>query len=164
MGGKAILLHVCNIIQQGMALENGQVMLYNQKKNIPPTTNLWVTVEYLGGKPFSSVRKFDELGISQQSVTIGAVFTIDIQSRDDSALERKEDVIMALGSQYAQSMQEKYGFKIGRLPSDLQNISGAEGAALPFHFTMSIQVQYKIDKQVPVDYYDQFTDSLITEG
>lgn len=157
---KLLLTNVCSILQQEMALADGQVMIYNQKRNIPETTNLWITVGILSNKPFGNTSHFDN-GIEVQSVNMGAALSIDIMSRDDSALERNEEILMALGSSFSQSIQEKYAFKIARTPTSFVNLSQIEGPSIPFRFNITMQVIYMVTKKKTIPFYDTFKNSVV---
>lgn len=157
-----VMWHICKIIQTEMGLSEGQVMIYNQKKNLPPTSGLWVTVGFLTGKPFGSSTKVVD-DVETQIVNMGSVMSIDLMSRDESALDRKEDIVAALGSTFAQQMQEKFSFKIGRLPSNFVDVSEVEGAAILFRYNMSFQVQYVLKKTKKVGFYDTFNHTVLVE-
>lgn len=154
------LKHVCDIIQTELGLEEGFVFLYNQKINKPTVDGLFVSVGVLTPRVFGSKSEFDN-GIESQVLYMSSILSVDIMSRDTSALDRKEEVVMALGSNYAQGIQEKYSFKIGRLPTQFVNLSEIDGAAIPFRFNLSPQIQYSVRKSKAVDYYDDFGKSVI---
>lgn len=160
---KNVLLWLCKIIQTQMALTPDQVWIYDQKRIIPPTTNLWVVVRFLTGKPYCNRSEMID-GIEYQSVNMNSGITVDIFSRDDSALARKEEILMAFGSIFAQRRQELYAFKIARIPIAFTDLSLVEGAAINYRFSLTLQVQYKTELQRTVDYYDTFSDSIITEA
>lgn len=164
---RTVLWHLCKIIQTQMGLDNStsgaQVWIYDQKRNIPEKMQLWVVVRFLTGKPFGNKSEFIN-GVEHQSINMNSVFMIDIFSRDDSALARKEEILMAMKSIYAQRLQELYAFKIAKLPISFNDLSQLEGAAIPYRFSINLQVQYKTELQRDVDYYDTFTDSITTEA
>lgn len=146
-----------------MALQDGQVMIYNQKKMIPPTSDLWVVVGFLSVKPFGIQRKFNN-GISYQAVNMYGLVSIEIQSHGPQAMERKEEIMIALSSHYAQALQERYGFHIGRIPTaPVANLSEQEGAAIPYRYNYTYGVQYKVEKQKEIEYYNTFEDAVTVE-
>lgn len=154
---------LCGVIQNQMGLTNEQVWIYDQKRDVPNQTKLWVVVRFLTGKPFGNVSRVDG-GVESQELHMNAVYTVDIFSRDVSALARKDEIIMAFGSQYAQRQQEIFSFKIARLPLAFTDLSLVEGAAIPYRFSINLQVQYTQSKEQTVDYYDIFSDTLTTEA
>ncbi len=158
---KFFLLRVCEIIQHELELLEGTVFIYNQRINLSSFSGLLVAVGVQSLKMIG-VRTQVLDGIETQGANVNAVFSIDIMSKDLTALDRKEEVILALSSTYAEQIQEKYGFHIGKLPTNFVNLSEIDGAAIPYRFQLSVQVQYAVNKTKSVDYFDQFSDSLTT--
>jgi hypothetical protein len=166
-GTKTVLWHLANIVQTEMGLSSNQVWIYNQKRNIPPSRKFWIVIDFLSGKPFGSKSKFvpTEDGANEvQTINMSAIFVVDIFSRDTSALEIKEQVVMAFRSIYAQQTMEKYSFLIGRIPVSFTNLSQVEGTAILYRFQIGLRVQYVYQLTRGAEYYDSFTDSITTEA
>jgi hypothetical protein len=141
------LLLFCDIIQTVLALPNGRVYLWDQKLPEPDDDGLFVIVSILSCKPFGNNKSYtgSSGSLSQgQSVNMFAQLQMDIISRDASARVQKEQVLMALTSDYSEQQQEANSFSIGRLPpgSQFTNLSQQDGAAIPYRFVISIGVQY----------------------
>lgn len=150
---------ICDIIQVEMGLKKSQVFLWDQKYNVPNNEVLYVAVGVVSCKPFANNIRSDGSGSglsAVQSTNFYSLVSIQIESRDSSALDRKEELVMALRSQYAQRQQELNSFFIGNLPSNFVNLSEIDGAAIPYQFNISVGVQYFISKTKPVEYYDTF--------
>jgi hypothetical protein len=148
----------CDIIRTEMQLASDQVYLWDQKINIPPDSRLYVVVGILSCKPFGSTRTYNGSSgfIEQLSVNFQATLSVDIFSRNSDARDRKEEVILALHSTYSQYQQEANGFFIAPLSTGFNNLSSLEGAAIPYRFNISVQIQYKMLKAKSVDYYDTY--------
>lgn len=161
-----VLKHVCNIIRTEMDLAEEQVHIYQQKWTRPNDHRLWITVGIVTSKNFGSSRRIDDFGNQQQVSHQSALLGIDICGIDTEALDRKDQVGMALQSFYAQQLQEMHGFSLGRLPAaPLVNLSAIEGPAIPFRFNLTVQVQYAVDKARAVEYFDSFgTPKISTEA
>lgn len=159
------LMLVCDIIQKFMGLTQNQVYLYNQKIMIPTDERLYIAVGVLSCKPFANNTKYDSLvpGLTEvQSTNFLANLSIDILSRDLSALNRKEEVIMALQSSYAEQQQELNSFYIANVSNGFNNLSQDDGAAIPNRFNISANIQYFVSKSTPVDFFDDFDDPAFT--
>jgi hypothetical protein len=93
-----------------------------------------------------------------------ATLSIDIISRSNEALLRKEEILLALNSQYAESQQELNSFFIGTLPAGGQfvNLSYVDGAAIPYRYNISINIQYFVTTLKASPYYTDFQDPEIT--
>jgi len=159
------LLLFCDIIQKELGLANGRVYLWDQKIMQPTDSGLYVAVSVLSCKPFANTNSFNgATGDAIQSVNMYALLQVDIISRGPEARDRKEEVILALESNYAQSQQEGNSFYIGKLPpgSQFVNLSNQDGAAIPYRFNISVALQYFFVKTKAVPYYDDFSAVAVT--
>lgn len=157
--GTAIQL-VCDIIQNEMELGDRHVYMWDQKINAPTDEGLFIAVGVISCKPFGNSNTYfedDDEGLSEkQSINMQALLSIDIISRGTDARDRKEEVIMALRSNYAESQQELNSFSIAILPSSFVNLSQEDGAAIPYRFNISANLQYFVTKTKPIPYYDTY--------
>lgn len=158
---------VCEIIQQEMELASGRVYIFDQKIMQPTDSGLYIAVSVLTSKPFANTLNFlstDADLNGQGSINVLDTLSINIISRSNQALFRKEEVLLALGSLYAEQQQELNSFFIGRLPPSGQfvNLSDVDGAAIPYRFNISINVQYFTRKVKPVEFFDDFDSADVT--
>jgi hypothetical protein len=161
------LLLLCDILQSELWLAQGRVYLWDQKIMQPTDAGLYVAVSVPSCKPFANTTQPDGSGSglnSVQVVNMLATVDIDIISRGPDARDRKEELILALNSVYAQSQQEINSFLIGKLPagSRFLNLSEIDGAAIPYRYKISINMQYAVTKIKPVSYYDTFAAAQVT--
>ena len=150
----------CEIIQHEMGLPPGRVYLWDQKINQPTDSDLYVAVSMPICKPFANVIGPDSTGSnSDQFVSMQATLDIDIISRGPAARDQKEQVLLALNSVYSQQQQEANSFLIGRLPpgSRFINLSSIDGAAIPYRYKISMNMQYAVSRTKAVSYFDTFT-------
>lgn len=155
----APLVLLCEIIQRELGLAAGRVYLWNQKITEPNDKGLYVVLSVPSCKPFGNVNRQVASGgglDSEQFIAMSAVVDIDIKSRGTSALDRKEEVLMALNSNYSDQQQEANGFYVAKLSSRFINVSAIDGAAIPYWFRISVNVQYAVSKTKPVQYFDTF--------
>ena len=157
--GDALLL-VCEIIQTELDLAQDRVYLWDQKIMQPTDSGLYVAVSVLNCKPFANTNSHAATsGLnSNQSLNMFAQLQIDVISRSSLARTRKEAVLLALNSDYAQQQQEANGFFIGKLPAGGQfvNLSGQDGAAIPYRFSIQVGLQYFYTITRAVDYINSF--------
>ena len=152
-----LLTIICDIIKNELSLSSGQVMVYNQEIEPPTTKGLYIVVGYLTGKAIgnSANVKDEDTGISEdQAVTMLEVIQLDIMSIDDSARQQKEQVIMALNSDYAQKIMETNRIKIFKIPGQFNDVSGVEGHGILTRFVMPITIMAVYPKNKVVDYFD----------
>lgn len=159
-----VLKHVCDIIETELGLAEGQVYLYNQKVNVPPSSGLWVVVGLVSSKAYASKSLMDPAGNQIQSIHMQSLVSIDAMSQDTSALEQKDSILLALTGDYSENLQVAQGFSIARLPTSIVNLSEVEGAAIPYRFNISTQILHVVTKQKAAPYYSTFpTSTIITE-
>lgn len=147
---------VCDIIQKEMGFDDDQVYLWDQKINIPKDSKMYVAVGVQSAKPFGASTTFQSDGSALQSLNMLARLDINILSRGPSARDRKEEIVLALSSIYAEQQQELNSFSIGKLPAGFVNLSQDDGAAIPYRFVISVNVQYFYRKSKVVPYFNNF--------
>lgn len=157
---------VCDIIQTAMGLAQDQVYLYDQKYNIPPDSRLYVAVGVNYTKPFGNRPRYvrgSSTFAAVQSVNMLANLSIHIFSRSTLALNQKEQILLALSSPYAQAQMELNSFFIAPLTTGFVNISAVDGAAIPYHFYLSANLQYFSTLTTNPSYFNTFgSPSVIT--
>ncbi len=147
----------CDIIQSQLALPEGRVWVWNQKQFQPTDSGLYIAVSILSCKPFGSSNRFLASSDSQnQGVNMFAAISVDIMSRGLDALNRKEEVIQALNSSYSQNQQALNSFYVSQLSSGFVNLAAVDGAAIPYRFNITVNIQYVAQKTSSVDYYSSF--------
>lgn len=159
------LVLFCEILQRELGLADGRVYLWDQKIQQPTDSGLYVAVSVPSCKPFGNVNRITSDGdtpgdgMTQAAfVAMQALLDVDIISRGPAARDRKEEVILALGSVYAQQQQTANSFFVGKLPANGRfiNLSDVDGAAIPYRYRISIFMQYAFQKSKPSDYFDAF--------
>lgn len=165
------LVALCAIIQSEMGLEDDQCYIYNSKFQIPTDQRLYVAVGVGGIKPYSNISVNESVapaldgGMTETLKTnVNCTVDINILSKSDEALLRKEEVFLALGSQFSKQVQQAQSMWIAKLPQSVQNLSELEPTAIPYRFRFALSVHYLVKKQKRISYYSQFPDSLITEA
>lgn len=140
---KEAILVVADIINEELSLENGQVVVYNQKYNIPNDDALHIIVGYTSSKvlannnyPADATVDMDET----QQVAMNHQIQIDIFSATSAARLACIEVLMALNSVYAQRQCEAYNMRISRIPTQFNDTSNIEASAILNRFTLTITV------------------------
>lgn len=154
----------CDVIQNELGLSDGRVALWDQKFPIPTDSDLFIEIAVISCKPFGNTRSEDGSGSGLslvQSVNMLASLSIDIMSRGPSARDRKEEVILALKSIYSQQQQELNSFYIASISHGFVNLSQRDGAAIPYRFNISVNMQYFITKIKTAPYYSTFQNPTI---
>jgi len=146
---------VAAIINKEMNLGPDQVYIYNQKFIIPKDEKIYISIGILNTKPFSNINRHNN-GESEQSATFITALDINILSTSPEILSRKEEVILALNSDYSKRMQTLNSFHISPLSSQFTNVSSVEGPSIPFRFNINVNMTYAISRKTNVDCYEEF--------
>lgn len=158
------LLLFCEIIERQLGLAPGRVYLWDQKVMQPTDSGLYVAVSVPSCKPFANNTEYDGLGNAIQTVNMMATVDIDVISRGPAARDQKEQVVLAFMSDYSQSQQAANSFLIGRLPpgSRFVNLSSIDGAAIPYRYKISVNMQYAVTKTQATPYFDTFAQPTVS--
>lgn len=158
---------LAQIIQSELSLGTDRVWIFDQKIDEPIDQDMFVVLQILSLKNFANNRRPVVDGVvlaEDQSSSWKSSISIDIKSRSSEALDRKEEAVMALASQYSVQQQELNNFRIGRVPQNMVNLSEIDGAAIPYRFNITINVLYSVAKSKPVEYFDTFDDvEIVTD-
>jgi hypothetical protein len=138
---------IADIIATEMDLDiTKQVVIYNQKYNIPTSEGLFVALSLLAPKVIGAKSEVNLLGEEVQSAAIIEMIQIDIMSANADARLRHFEVLLALNSIYSQQQQELYNIKIARLPSTMSDASSLEGSAIMNRYVSTVLVNSVITK------------------
>lgn len=153
------------IIEHELGLSRDQVILYNQKFDIPPDNRMYVSVSMLGSRPFGAKTKYEgdpvtgEL-VETQSVNVQEMYSVLLYSLSATARQRNWEIPAALTSTYAQQLMEEHSFKIGYLPQ-MTDVSEQEGTSRLNRYSLTFAALVAYRKTKPVDYFDQFAQPTI---
>jgi hypothetical protein len=148
-----------------LALADDRVNIYNQKFTIPNDKHLFVGVEFKFSKAFASKSETEvvatvfteKLGLNTQEHLAVLLF-----SRNEEALQRKEEAVLALTSIYARQLSDQYGFKIARL-APIQDQSYVEGGASLYRFEIPVIMLCRYEFTQSVPWYGTFPGEITIE-
>lgn len=156
-----------SVLKREMSLGADQIYFWDQKIIIPKDNRLYVAISELSCKPFSNIRETVAItgGLTERLTTnFKTTLQVDILSRSAEARTRKEEVILALNSTYSIQQQEANSMMIAKISSGFNNLSEIDGAAIPYRFNILVNIQYAVQKTKAIDYYDDFTDEVLTDA
>lgn len=152
---------IADIIKTELKLDNKQVYIYNQEFNIPQDDRVRIAVGFMGVKPYSqNLEIICENDKMFEVKSVNSVYEVEINifSKSEEALHRKEEVLLALQSQYSRSQQILNGMSFARIPTQFVNLSLVEGAAILFRFNILFKMHYNEETKREVEYFDRFID------
>jgi hypothetical protein len=171
MSGNAIpnsLACLRKIFLQELELDDDRINIWNQKFDIPSDENLFIVLSYQPSKVIANrntvkynptTSEYEEI----QDVNVQEHITVGIFSRNLDALNRKEEVLMAMASVYSQQLQEKYSFKIARI-APIEDLSVLEATALLYRFDIPLVIFSHYQKIKTVEYFETFDVEVKANG
>lgn len=154
------ILVLGDILKSELNLADGQIVVTNQKWNIPNVPGLYIALSYIGGKAIgnSSYAIDTPAGMDEvQNVTMLYMVQVDAMSFGPEAVTRKEEILMALRSIKSQQLQEENSLQVGRIAGQFSDVSSLEETVLMNRYTMTVMVTAFQTKRKPViDFYDTF--------
>ena len=155
-----------------MNMPANSVWLRDLNRTIPNDNGLYIVTGLTSARTLSNTVEMKLIdSVESQVSTVQQLETIqiDIISNSINAMTRSHEVIMAMQSFYSQQVQEKYNFKIFRIPMLFTDTSAAEGGGILKRYTISIYclVWYRKVKAMVTtlgDYYDDFTQRVDDEA
>lgn len=155
---------ICDILQSELGLDPGQVMTYNQRFPIPPCNGVIITVGFVGRTAYSNTNRQSSDGLNQeQALACAELLSVNIMSGNQSSNDLYPFVVMALNSTYSEQTQDKYQFRIGIIPTNASDTSFLEETTQVTRQTVTLQCLRSYSKIKAIDYYDTFTDEILTE-
>lgn len=144
---------VLDIVKTQLGLDDSHMYLWDQKLMQPTDSGLYCAVSMPLCKPFASNTEYDGNGNEVQTVNMSAVVDFDVISRSSAARDQKEQVILALMSDYSRGQQLANSFYLARVSQNFLNLSGIDGAAIPYRYKISVGMQYTITKTQASPYF-----------
>lgn len=163
------LVRVINaIIRREMALQEDQTMLYNQRWKIPPDDRLYVTCSILGSKPYGVNRSYSAspaivetptkiTEVLNENISVNAqdLLSLKVFSKGDQARIRRNEILMALNSTFAEQEMERLSFRIGAVPISYVDASEEEGTTIINRYVITYAILYAQSVTKPVPYWDE---------
>ena len=164
---------IVDLVQQSLDLPNNYgtdaqgneipcIMIKNQNVKLFNTPNIQITISTLRNRIFSNRREYRQETINDVTKYYEDVYLnedrtmqIDIYSKNNDARDRYPEVQACLNNTYAEQLQDKYQFRIGKI-SDAVNLSGLDGGSDINRFTIRFQCLTWDKFTKEVDYYQSF--------
>lgn len=161
---------IIDIIRKEMELPSNQVVVRDMNFKIPQDQKIYVIVGMIDTQAYSAksptlktvqVGSDGEEVYEVQETQLNEYIQVDILSRSNQAILRKNDLILALNSIYSKQKQEEFNCKFSRLPRSFVNSSYAEGGSQLNRFSLSFSCMtwYRKEKLLSAtggNYYDDF--------
>jgi hypothetical protein len=159
-----VAVAVATVIQKGMNLPKGRVMLDYERWEIPKD-GLFCVVGYLGPTEQMAARSvLDEAGNEvQEQINLDHV-QIDLMSiiPDNSAVLRRREVSMSLDSIYSRNFMAANGIGLQPLQESMTDTSSLEPGGYLNRFTLRAKAFSTDSRTLTAAFFDKFSASLVT--
>ena len=144
------------IIINQMKMQQDRVNIYDNKWIMPDHDEMFITIEYRNGKAIGNNRQFCNDSATStpyeiQTVNMFEKIVVGVFSRNNEAQYRKEEVLMAIKSSYAQLFYETFAFKVGA-NGQIEDLSALEGAAMLKRYDIELNVWAWYQKKIVPGY------------
>jgi len=147
---------LADIITHDLTLDPKRVILYSQNYYAPKDNNMYVIISTRQAHILANTNNYNKNDNTEiKGVVSFSNLDIDITSKSREAMERKEEVIMALTSCYSLQIQEQYQIRIFR-NNNILDLSFIEGGSALHRYRISVTISNIKTKITIVDYFDKF--------
>jgi hypothetical protein len=154
---------LAGILKQEMVLPDGQIMLGLENWEIPKNPGLYIALFYGPDTVVGQDNVFDPATTSEvQTVAMMHEIAIEAMSFDSSARTRKQEIVQALNSVFAQQELEDNLMKISGLPDTFLPVPSLEETKWLNRFRISFHMNALYQKTKAVEYYNTFVQPMVT--
>lgn len=152
-----------DIISTELSLPAGRVVVGLENFDSPKDSSLYVIVMTAEARILSANNFFDaDSNEEVKQVVMYGRLNVEAVSRGREAMERKEEIVAALKSQYAENLLETEQARIFRV-GDIQDLSAVEGASALKRYRIPVIMSYMKTYKKTVDIYENFPEEENTE-
>lgn len=159
---------IVNILTNELGLKPENIWIYAQNRKLPTDgKELYCTVGCTRSKIISSKSIFDpENQTERMEVIERCSVQIDLMSiaPNNEARDRRQEVVMALNSFYAQNLMEQYQVRIFEIPQSLEYTGTTYGGSEVNRYSCVCRCFVKTIKTKASDYYTYFRTLLSENG
>lgn len=150
---------LASIIQKETGLAHDRIWVYNQRRNIPNDSNLYIVLHRLGMKPYGNNSRHNG-DSATGGVWMQEQVAISLFSRTPEAVSYTPKVLAALVSEYSQYRQQLEGFKIAKVPLSVVDASDVDGAAFLYRTVITVNIMGAYDSTSEATFFDPDTVSF----
>ena len=147
---------LAKIFKTYMNLPEDRVIIYNGNFDAPKDPHIYILISYVSGQVLGVKNEFDPVErIETASAVTYNTYAVEIVSKSREAMERKEEILMALHSQIGLDIAEMYNIRLWR-SGNILDLSAIEGASALSRYRINIVISSLKEKEMPIDVYEHF--------
>ena len=148
-------LILADIITNELEINPSRVVVYSQNYEPPKDSGLYVIISTTLSRTLGTSNQFDkDTNEEIKSVSSFVNMTVEITSKNRDALTRKEEVLLALVSNYSLQKQEENNIKLFR-NLEILDLTFIEGSSSLYRFQIPVTCTRLLTKRKVVDYFDK---------
>lgn len=156
------------VLQSEMGLADGQIMLGLENFLIPPNTGLYVAIFYgvdqtIGNNNYNLENTQGEYEEVQDVIMLHQI-DIDVMSFNSEARLRKQEVLQAVQSYYAETLMEQYQMRLASTPGAFIPIQTMETTKQLNRFKLTIEMNAIYRKTKLTPFYDSLQTVKLVEN
>ena len=150
---------LADIITTELGIDPTRVVVSEDNYQAPTDDNLYIIIAPGNSKIIGSKKKFNpDTNKEIKSVVVSQQYNVELVSKNREALNSKEEVIMAITSDYATRQAELNNFQLYR-NGDMLNLSSVEGSSSLRRWRIPLIMTYLIEKRETTIYYDKYRET-----
>jgi len=145
-----------NEVPTPVYIEPSRVVLENQEAFIAPSKGLLILISFANQQPYAFARNYQNFENNTKlkevlTKTFYTTFAVELLSKDTSAIEYQEKLLLFLNSYKSKELQEQYNVSIQTANSSWASLSFLEGASRNYRFRIAINMYHgiSIESEVP---------------
>ena len=147
-------------------IEPSRVVIENQSNFIVPDAGLFILISFERQQPYnfaSEYHNFENNTKLKEVLTKNfySTFAIELYSKDSSAIEYQEKILLYLNSFKSKQLQEEYNISIQTTNSSWTSLSFLEGASRMYRFRLSVGMYHDISIENEITYIKTINTSTI---
>lgn len=155
---------LCDILSNDMGIDASRIVVYNQNWKPPKDEDIYIVVSEGPSRIIGNVNRFEPADPDAEpptvdrevkSVSKSTTYNIEITSKNTDAKYRKEEILMAITSDYSQQKQEENQIRISRT-SQILDLSFIEGGSSLHRYQIPVIINSVVIKEREITPYDKF--------
>jgi len=155
---------LCDIISTDMEIDPTRVVVYNQNFKPPKDDDIYIVVSEGISRIIGNTNRFEPADSEAEpptvdrevkSVSKATEYNIEITSKNTDAKYRKEEILMAITSDYSQQKQEENQIKVSRT-SQISDLSFIEGGSSLHRYRITVIINSVNIKEKAITPIDKF--------
>lgn len=147
---------LAGIIATDTGIDPSRIVLYNQNYTAPSDSGIYIIIATEGFTRLGLINDYDPDTDEEVKTVYGITrINVEITSKSRAALERKEEILMAIISTHAQQVCEEYKIRISQA-GDILDLTLIEGASALHRYRIPVVIFSAKEKRSAITPIEKF--------